>query len=77
MGLSGRRRRDRRPRRDRGAARTGRAVVGAVDEDGVGVWGEVKTGTGVVGVVHEGPGAGVSGRNEAAPFASVAFVSGA
>jgi hypothetical protein len=48
-----------------GANRAGRAVVGAVDEDGTGVWGEVKTGTGVVGVVHEGGGAGVSGRNDA------------
>ena len=47
-----------------GANRGGRAVVGAVDEDGTGVWGEVKTGTGVVGVVHEGNGAGVSGRND-------------
>jgi hypothetical protein len=47
-----------------GQVRTGRAMVGAVDQDGTGVWGEAKTGTGVVGFVHEGTGAGVSGRND-------------
>jgi hypothetical protein len=42
----------------------GRGVVGVNNQEGTGVWGETKTGRGVVGVVNGGGGTGVWGHTD-------------